>query len=735
MGDKNWGCWKLESSQGRQVWRFTFPDQLADVDNFWKTNNGIEFLDQHSLAFSFDKSENPNSADRVFRSLRPHLADSEDVPHSGNPEAALKKGISYFGSLQLPDGHWAGDYGGPMFLLPGLVIASYITDTPFPPPYQILMKRYMLNHQNSDGGWGLHIEGSSTMFGTVMQYVALRLLGSNSEDPELAAARDWILDNGGATGIPSWGKFYLSILGVYEWRGNNSLLPEMWLLPRILPVHPGRYWCHCRMVYLPMSYCFGAEVTGPITSLIQQIRGEIYSEEYDKIDWIRARNACCDLDRFTRSKRFLKWFLSGLNKYEDIRLKGVRRDALKFVLEYVQAEDEQTNYVNIGPVNKVINSICIWHAYGSDSDEFRAHTDRWYDYLWLAEDGMKMSGYNGSQLWDTAFASQAILESDLGKDFSNILAQSYKYLETSQVKKEVRNPKRFFRHNSVGGWPFSTVDHGWPITDCTSEGLLASLAVHDSGIDLLQTIDAQRLGQAADLLLSFQNKDGGWATYELTRGPSWLESFNPSEVFGDIMIDYSYTECTSACIRSLARFHQKYLGHKPGQIRTAIDRGARFIQSRQLSDGSWIGRWGVCFTYGTWFGVEGLIAAGMEVTGNFYASHIDKACKFLIARQNSDGGWGESYKSCVQKEYIPSDSQVVSTSWALLTLMAGKYSDLDAIDRGVALLLDRQEGNGDWPQESISGVFNSNCMISYSNYRNIFPIWALGRYRKMYGKI
>ena len=138
---------------------------------------------------------------------------------------------------------------------------------------------------------------------------------------------------------------------------------------------------------------------------------------------------------------------------------------------------------------------------------------------------------------------------------------------------------------------------------------------------------------------------------------------------------------------------------------------------------------GICFTYGTWFGVEGLIDAGFE------KDHpcITKACEFLISKQKEDGGWGETFMSCVTRKYVHHPrSQVVNTAWAVLVLLKAGYHDTAAIKRGVVLLIQRQRLSGDWDQESISGVFNKNCMISYSNFKNIFPIWAIGRYRETY---
>lgn len=725
--------WHLKTNNGRQVWEFKKPHDFDPK--------------KLSEAFIFDKSINPNSSDRIYRQKceKDNFQSVESINQSDAEESdsspvfkSIINAVNFYKCLQTEDGNWTGDYGGPMFLLPGLVITSYITNTPFPREHTELIKRYMLNHQNDDGGWGLHIEGQSTMFGTVMQYVSLRLLGMSSENNNLTKARDWILKRKGAQCIPPWGKFYLSVLGAYEWEGNDSLLPEMWLLPKSLPVHPSRYWCHSRMVYLPMAYCYGARVTGTITDLVKALRTELYIEDYQSINWKNCRNLICETDLYSKPSTGFEWLNKFIiNPYEAIHNKTLRKKAQNFILEYINAEDEQTNYVDIGPVNQVINSICVWHAYGKESNQFKKHVNRWYDYLWVAEDGMKMNGYNGSQLWDTAFATQALLESGIENTFPDVVNKAYHYIDITQVQEDVKDRTKFFRHISKGGWPFSTLDHGWPISDCTAEGLSTVLHVHkSSNLELTNKISDQRLFDAVNVILSFQNKNGGWATYENTRSQPWIEVLNPSGIFGDIMIDYSYTECTSACIRSLSEFKEQYPEHRKNEITTAIESGARFIKKQQMTDGSWYGSWAVCFTYGTWFGVEGLIASGEPTytseEGNASPA-IQKACDFLIARQNEDGGWGESFESCVEKEYIPSDnSQVVNTSWALLTLMAASYPNRTPIDKGIQFLIAKQQANGDWDQENISGVFNANCMITYTAYRNVLPIWALGRYYKLF---
>ena len=719
-----WKCWRLTSDRGRQVWHFQFPSHIQS------DSEKKQFLLDMDEAFVYDKTANANSADLVFRNgkkavepIQPFTSSSDTLKDKA--KLAFEKGSAFYLGLQEPDGHWAGDYGGPHFLLPGLVVASYVTQTPLPETHQVLIKRYMLNHQNEDGGWGLHIEDKSTMFGTAMQYVALRLLGADKNHPQLQKARQWIKQEGGAVSIPSWGKFYLSVLGVFDWRGCNTLIPELWLLPRNLALHPGHYWCHTRMVYLPMSYCYGHRVTGEISDLVKEIRTEIYVEPYESIQWKKHRFHVHETDAYVKPAPLIKMLYGLLNGYEKIHLKGLRKKALRFVKEYIYAEDDHTNYINIGPVNQAINSLAVWHQAGKDSPEFKKHVERWFDYLWVAEDGMKMNGYNGSQLWDTAFASQALLEGGAEKLFPQHLENAYRFVDDSQVKEEVRFHAHFFRHDSLGGWPFSTSAHGWPITDCSAEGVSTAIAFHEKGLGNYR-ISFDRLSQAIDLVLSFQNPNGGWASYELQRAGKWLEFMNPAEVFGDIMADYPYTECSSACIRALCEFRHHYPDYRRQDIDKAVKKGICFIKEKQREDGSWLGSWAVCFTYGTWFGLTALAIAGEKDS-----AEAKKGCEFLLSKQNPDGSWGESFESCVKKEYIQhQEGQVINTAWALLGLMNCDYPCQEAIDKGIQFLLSKQEKSGDWPQQGISGVFNFNCMITYTSYRNVFPLWALAKYAK-----
>lgn len=249
------------------------------------------------------------------------------------------------------------------------------------------MLRYLENHQQMDGGWGLHIEAPSTIFGTVLNYVAARILGLSAGAPMAEAARGFIRSHGGAVGVPHWGKFWLATYGLYEWDGLNPIPPELFLLPYAFPLHPGRMWCHCRMVYLPMSYVYGGRYTATITPLQEALRREIYVTPYAEIPWSTLRNVCCDLDLYSAHTRLCNFAFAVMKRLEPYTPKAAHDAAMAFTLSYIEAEDVQTNWVDIGPVNKVLNMLAVWYARGSGSEGFRRHAARVVDYLWVAEDG------------------------------------------------------------------------------------------------------------------------------------------------------------------------------------------------------------------------------------------------------------------------------------------------------------------------------------------------------------
>ncbi len=627
---------------------------------------------------------------------------------------------------QSETGSWKGDYGGPLFLLPMYVGTAHATGLPLPQATRDEMVRYLRNHQNRDGGFGLDVESHSHVFTSVLNYVALRLLGVPKEDPLVARARAWFLRQGGATASASWGKFFLCLMGLYEYEGIHPLPPELWLLPRALPFHPSRLWCHARMVYLPMSVLYARRAKLPLSPLTAQLREELFDRPYAEVDWEGTRDDVALMDAYTPRSPLMKvahTLLAGLERRASPRL---RRHAIRKLLGHIRYEDDATQGLCIGPVNQLLNAW-VWHVEAPGGPELARHHRAMPEYLWQARDGVKMQGYNSSELWDTAFAAQALMATGRLEQAKASLTAAYRFIEQNQIRQDPPELDGHYRHTGKGGWPFSTVEHGWPISDCTAEGLKASLLLQPLGLPGEQ-VTPERQRAAAELLLTWQNADGGWATYELTRGPKWLEQLNPSDCFADIMIDHSHVECTSASVQALAAFCGRYPHWATRKMRSAVERGVAHLLERQRPDGSWEGAWGVCFTYGTWFGVWGLASAQGLVPARSRAAReaMEKACRFLEAQQLPDGGWGETPSSCRQRRYVHAErGQAVMTSWALLTLVKAGRAQSSAVKRGREFLLSLQREDGTWPEEHLAGVFNRTCAIHYDAYLRVFPLWAL----------
>ncbi|GAA5907380.1 lanosterol synthase ERG7 [Sporobolomyces salmoneus] len=718
LGQTDPTLWRLSSSDhGRHVWHYASPS--SGHETVWgKDDQGAKEANEQT--------------DETKYWLGLDLEDEKQLNDpKGNPFESAKNGFEFYKRLQSKDGHWSGEYGGPMFLLPGIIIAMYITKTAIPQEWKIEISRYLSNLQRkgpgeADQGWGIHFEAKSSVFGTGLNYVVLRLLGVGPDEPMMIRARATLHALGGCAGIPSWGKFWLALLNVHSWKGLNPTPAELWLLPDSLPIHPWRWWIHTRNVYIPMGYLSGKGWQADEDETILSLRQELYTQPYESIDWPSFRNNVSSADIYSPHSRTANLCFSVLNFYDQYAPKWVRDKALKKAYDLVRMEDENTSYQTIGPVSKAMNMVCRWLEEGPESEAFKSHVEKIRDFLWMTKDGMLMCGTNGSQLWDASFIAQGLYESDLTTLPENV-ESSTKLLEWLEDCQILENPKWFekaYRHETKGAWPFSTREQGYTVSDCTAEGMKSVLLLQ-SLPNMPELVGYERMCRAVDVILSLQNSEGGFASYELIRGSPLLELLNPAEVFANIMIEYSYVECTTAAVTALATFRKKYPYYRKDEIISTSTRAIEWIKRKQRADGSWYGSWGICFTYATMFSIESLALAGETYENSEY---VRKACGFLLSKQMEDGGWGESYKSCETEQYVHNEkSQVVNTAWAVITLLTAKYPESEPIRRGCRLIMSRQNRDGSWPQESIEGVFNKNAAISYPNFKFSWTINALGQ--------
>ncbi|ORC85288.1 lanosterol synthase [Trypanosoma theileri] len=767
--------WHLRCEDGRQRWHYGELLNEEEGNTLGKAQcAGLDFLPSHDVpmvgvhyeqtaAAAVTPTKEPDmraikeERRRFVERYQLGLSNTTRVKRRASVEEAIRDGVKFLIRLQDPySGHWPNDYSGPLFLTPGIIFVKFIVAggdiKKMFPPYKdhrhkddapckcgeaerLELIRYLRNYMNEDGGFGQHTEGHSTMLGTVLNYVAMRLMGVSSDDKDAIRARSWIRSNGGAVSIPTWGKVWLCILGLYGWEGINPVPPEMSIIPDWLPFSQGRLWCHSRVVSVPFSYLYGMRWSCPLYTVLESLRQELYTESYSQISWDQHRDNVCYRDCYTPISPFFKLIAKILLFYEQWHIKSLRQYAMEVAWTHIAYDDENTHFICLGPVNKALDMLITWIREGENSGRYLNHLDRVSDYFFMGPEGMRMSGYNGSQLWDTSFAVQAICACDMEMLYPQEMALAHHYVDVAQVRENPKAAAQFYRHRTKGAWNFSTAPQSWQVSDCTAEGLRVILLLRH------KPFPVSRIRDAVDEILSLRNRGSGWASYEPTRGPSYLELLNCTDVFKDVMIDYSYAECSSSCVHTLALFRELYPGYRRTEVNQAIRDGVRCVLEKQRPDGSFYGSWAVCFTYAAW-----LVASALRVSGELPSMATHPACvalaDFLLAHQNADGGWGEDVAAGARGVWVDSasGSQVVQTAWALMALAAAAGGDPQrlsparretlaaAMDRAARLIMARQLETGDWQQERISGVFNGNNPIHYPGYKNTMTVWALGVY-------
>ena len=658
----------------------------------------------------------PVSMPRRGEDPKPGRTEEFDPPDAS---PAVRSATAHLLSLQRDDGSWEGEVAWCPMLTAQYVMLHHITEQPLDPDRRRLVLRSFEHTRLKGGAWGLHEHSPPHLFVTTLVYVAARLLGVDQHDPLIAPARRF-LQAEGVLNIPTWGKFWLALLNLYDWQGVNPVLPELWRLPRRVPLHPSNWYCHTRLIYMAMAAIHPVRFQAPVTPVITSLREELFGDGFAHIDFAASRDRLRDGDLFARPGVCLRAGYGLARLYERFGSKRLRARCADDLVGRIRWELQTTDHTSISPVSGLLNIVCLWVRDPDDAD-CRKALARLEGWIWEDEEaGTRVAGARSAS-WDTGFALQALADVPEVEGVEPALRRGADFLGRQQITTSFEGFRDAFRIDPKGGWCFAGAWHGWPVTDCTAEAVRGMIAADP------ETASPAALGDAVHFMLRGQNRDGGFGSYESQRSAVSLEWLNPAEMFGESMTEHSHVECTASCLAALAACRQHSPQVLDAEVTRTVERADSWLRQAQERDGSWRGVWGVQYVYGTFFGIRGLLAAG-AAPGD---PALRAACRWLLHRQRPDGGWGEHHRGCLTGRHVEHDqSQVIHTAWALMALLEAGDPDWTAISQGARFLLSTQDTDGHWPKQDAAGVFFRTAVLDYVLYRQYFPLHALALYEQ-----
>ncbi|MCP5003377.1 MAG: squalene--hopene cyclase, partial [Planctomycetes bacterium] len=567
--------------------------------------------------------------------------------------------------------------------------------------------QFLLRSQQKDGGWNIYHKGPSEISVTVKSYFALKLAGYSKEEPFMKKARNSILDMGGITKSNTFTKIYLAMFGQYSWQGIPALPIEIILLPNsfYFNIYELSYWSRC--IVIPLGIIMAMKPRHNIGG--GSALDELYVLQKNKVNYrlerdkgvISLKNIFITLD-------------SILRRYEKSPFIPLRRLAIAKAEKWLLKRFEKSGGLGaIWPamVNSVIAMKCLGYK-----DEHPAVRNALIEIEKLEvhdSDSLHMQPCV-SPVWDTPWSILALTESGLPHDHPALI-RAGKWL----LEKEVRSFGDWSRKNPVkepSGWYFQHANEFYPDNDDTTVVLMA---LHC--IDLPDKVKKRAtILRGFKWLLGMQCNDGGWGSFDQDNNKAILNQIPFAD--WNALLDPSTSDLTARALDVMGRLG--YDVHFP-HARKAID----FLKKEQEEDGSWFGRWGVNYIYGTWSVLTGLYSIKEDMAKDY----VQDAASWLKNVQNSDGGWGEtckSYENAALKAI--GQSTVSQTSWAVLGLLCTEERNSEAVEKGIQYLLKNQKEDGTWDEEEFTGTgFPEVFYLRYHMYRCYFPLLALGKYRNM----
>ncbi len=621
-------------------------------------------------------------------------------------EDAIARAQERLLDLQQDDGHWCAELEGDSILESEYILAMMYLGRSGESRVAKAAE-YLRRQQRPEGGWGIYPGGPADVSASVKAYFVLKELGDDPDSEAMSRARAAILEAGGVESCNSFTKLYLSIFGQYEWNRAPAVPPELVLLPRWFPFNLYEISSWSRAIVVPLSIIWAMKPSRKVSVEIDELKVDEATGKRPAVGSLSTRLWGAT---FLLIDRFIKF--CQLVPFHPFRRFAIRR-AEAWILERLPASD------GLGAIfPPIVNTIIAFESlgYGQD-DPVLGGQIRELERLEIEEEETLRVQPCKSPIWDTALALASLAGSGLpGLPAEHeALARAGDWL----LEKEVKRPGDWRMKNpdgQIGGWYFEYANEFYPDCDDTAE-VLMGLSKLQGNAELPEALRAA-MARGLAWLESMQNRDGGWASFD--RGCD--RQFLTAIPFADhnAMIDPSTTDLTSRAIQALVG-----MGIGPGV--PAIRRAVEFIYSQQEPDGSWYGRWGCNYLYGTWLALVGLAAAGEDMSGE----RARRAVGWIRSVQNRDGGWGElpaSYEDPALKGIGPSTAS--QTAWALMGLLATGDTGSAELARGVDFLLSAQLPDGGWRDSAWTGTgFPKVFYLNYHGYALYFPLLALADFR------
>jgi len=616
---------------------------------------------------------------------------------------AMRRAGRFVAGLQRSDGHWCAELTADTtlesdYILFQLWLHPARGDAWEPPNRPQIDKavRSILDRQLPDGGFNIYVKGPSEISASVKAYFALKLAGVPIDDARMERLRERILALGGIQAANSYVKVNLSLFDLYPRRYCPSIPVEVALLP-------------FDFLYQMSSWSRAIVVALAIVHSSEMTRSAPDGFHLDEI-WLPGASP-----EFRRDPRRFSWhnfFLAAdgvLKWWERHGLKSVRRRAMAKARQWmIERLDHSDGLGAIYP--PMMYAVMALDALGFTADDpLRIEAVRQFDHL-MVDDGRFFFQPCFSPVWDTAIGAYALAQSEprqpaLGRAADWLVAREIRRKGDWSVKRPGVEPS---------GWAFEYRNEFYPDIDDTAMVMLALAGVTASQPAAQQACHRRALAW----LLAMQSRDGGWAAFDADNNWDFLSQVPFAD--HNAMLDPTCADITGRVLEALA-------AHGVVHDHAAVRRGVKWLVRHQEADGSWYGRWGVAYIYGTCFALRGLAASGesdREV-------HVLRAGEWLRSIQNADGGWGETCASYDNRTYTPGPSTPSQTAWAILGLIAGGDAASLSVQHGIEYLLESQREDGSWDEELATGTgFPKVFYLNYHLYKDYFPLLALATFVK-----